>query len=148
MPMQIGGKIDEVVPLRDKVQLVDYKTRDSLNNVGSSWFTSTLSLDLQQVIYAAAYKAQHNIKIDSFEFRYIKRPGIRQTKKETPDRFLARLALEYSDRKNVDKYYASCVVPQHNAQRVIENLEGVSRRLSERLSKGGWEMESAQLHLL
>jgi len=136
----LGGKVDEVVLLRDKVQLVDYKTRDSVSGVGTDWFSQVLALDLQQAIYRTAYGKQDDVLVDSFEFRYIKRPGIRQKKGERHDQYLARLALEYSDKKNVDKYYASCIAPGHRVEQVMNNLYRVLKRLAYRLDKQGWEM--------
>jgi hypothetical protein len=135
-----GCRIDEVVPLRDSVKLVDYKTKDSISNIGLSWYDKVLSMDLQQILYRTAYEKAHGTVVDEFEFRYIKRPAIRQKKGETHAEYIARIGTEYSQSCNIDKYYADCLASAHNAHKVLESFQMVLARMERRYNDGGWEM--------
>lgn len=137
---EFGGRIDEVVPVRDSVQLIDYKTKDSISNVGLSWFEKVLSLDLQQILYRKAYSKLFNINVSSFEFRYIKRPGIRQKKNESHDDYLSRMATEYASSENVTKYYSSCIALDCHSKTVTSSLLNILWRLADCYHTKVWSM--------
>ena len=90
----LSGKADCVVKLGGKWWLMEYKTA---GQVGKSYIDK-LMLDSQITTYIYALQKYLGIKIAGVMYRVIRKPSIRQTKKETLEQFLDRLIADYKDR--------------------------------------------------
>ena len=92
---RLAGKVDGL--LKDdngKYWLVEYKTAGSVDRN----YIDKLMLDGQLTTYIYGLQRQENIKISGVIYRILRKPSIRQTKKETINQYIDRLIQDYKDR--------------------------------------------------
>lgn len=95
----LQGKVDALTMIDGQYWLVEYKTAGQINN---SYF-ERLEIDDQITSYIYALQKTLNIKIVGVIYRVIKKPGIKQTQKETLAQYHERLLKDYQERP--DFYY-------------------------------------------
>lgn len=91
---QLAGKADDLLKLDGIWWLVEYKTA---GQVGRSYI-DRLMLDTQITTYIYAIQRQFQIQIAGVIYRILRKPSIRQTKKENINQFLNRLVADYKER--------------------------------------------------
>jgi hypothetical protein len=91
---KLSGKVDGIIKVKGRWWLVEYKTA---GQVGKSYIDK-LALDTQITTYIHAVQRQLNIKIDGVIYRVLRKPTIKQTKKETVWQYLDRLTTDYKSR--------------------------------------------------
>lgn len=104
---RLQGKIDAITVIDGKLWLVEYKTASQVNK----GYFDRVSLDEQITLYLYAYKETFGVKPEGVIYRVLKKPSIRQTKKESIEQFCNRLEKDYVDRPDFyffeQKYYRS-----------------------------------------
>lgn len=90
----LQGKIDGLTVIDSRNWLIEYKTASSIDKS----YIERLSLDTQVTTYIYALQRFLNIKIDGVIYRILRKPSIRQTKKETIMQYQDRLIQDYKDR--------------------------------------------------
>lgn len=93
------GKVDALTIIDGQYWLVEYKTSGKVDN---NYF-ERLEIDDQITSYIYALQRTMNIKIAGVIYRVIKKPGIKQTQKETLAQYHERLLKDYQERP--DFYY-------------------------------------------
>ena len=91
---RLAGKADGLVKLNGRWWLVEYKTA---GQVGKSYIDK-LNLDAQITTYVYALQRALNITIAGVIYRILRKPTIRQTKKETLFQYFDRLIADYKER--------------------------------------------------
>ena len=91
---RLAGKADGLVKLDGQWWLVEYKTA---GQVGKSYIDK-LNLDAQITTYIYALQRALGISITGVIYRTLRKPSIKQTKKETLYQYLDRLTADYKDR--------------------------------------------------
>lgn len=86
---------------------MEYKTASQINK----GYFDRVSLDEQITLYMYAYREKFGVKPEGVIYRVLKKPTIRQTKKESLEQFCNRLEQDYVDRPDFyffeQKYYRS-----------------------------------------
>ncbi|MBQ8682413.1 MAG: PD-(D/E)XK nuclease family protein [Selenomonadales bacterium] len=104
---RLQGKIDAITAIDGKPWLVEYKTASQINK----GYFDRVSLDEQITLYMYAYRETFGVKPEGVIYRVLKKPTIRQTKKESLEQFCNRLEQDYVDRPDFyffeQKYYRS-----------------------------------------
>ena len=104
---RLQGKIDAITVIDGKTWLVEYKTANQINK----GYFDRVSLDEQITLYMYAYREKFGVKPEGVIYRVLKKPTIRQTKKESLEQFCNRLEQDYVDRPDFyffeQKYYRS-----------------------------------------
>ena len=104
---RLQGKIDAITVIDGKMWLVEYKTASQINK----GYFDRVSLDEQITLYMYAYRERFGVKPEGVIYRVLKKPTIRQTKKESMEQFCNRLEQDYVDRPDFyffeQKYYRS-----------------------------------------
>ncbi|MBO5245116.1 MAG: PD-(D/E)XK nuclease family protein [Selenomonadales bacterium] len=104
---RLQGKIDAITVIDGKPWLVEYKTASQINK----GYFDRVSLDEQITLYMYAYRETFGVKPEGVIYRVLKKPTIRQTKKESLEQFCNRLEQDYVDRPDFyffeQKYYRS-----------------------------------------
>lgn len=104
---RLQGKIDAITVIDGKTWLVEYKTASQINK----GYFDRVSLDEQITLYMYAYREKFGVKPEGVIYRVLKKPTIRQTKKESLEQFCNRLEQDYVDRPDFyffeQKYYRS-----------------------------------------
>lgn len=104
---RLQGKIDAITVIDGKTWLVEYKTASQINK----GYFERVSLDEQITLYMYAYRETFGVKPEGVIYRVLKKPTIRQTKKESLEQFCNRLEQDYVDRPDFyffeQKYYRS-----------------------------------------
>lgn len=104
---RLQGKIDAITIIDGKPWLVEYKTASQINK----GYFDRVSLDEQITLYMYAYRETFGVKPEGVIYRVLKKPTIRQTKKESFEQFCNRLEQDYVDRPEFyffeQKYYRS-----------------------------------------
>ncbi|MBQ6713030.1 MAG: PD-(D/E)XK nuclease family protein [Selenomonadales bacterium] len=104
---RLQGKIDAITVIDGKTWLVEYKTASQINK----GYFDRVSLDEQITLYMYAYRERFGVKPEGVIYRVLKKPTIRQTKKESMEQFCNRLEQDYVDRPDFyffeQKYYRS-----------------------------------------
>lgn len=104
---RLQGKIDAITVIDGKTWLVEYKTASQINK----GYFERVSLDEQITLYMYAYRERFGVKPEGVIYRVLKKPTIRQTKKESLEQFCNRLEQDYVDRPDFyffeQKYYRS-----------------------------------------
>lgn len=104
---RLQGKIDAITVIDGKTWLVEYKTASQINK----GYFDRVSLDEQITLYMYAYRERFGVKPEGVIYRVLKKPTIRQTKKESLEQFCNRLEQDYVDRPDFyffeQKYYRS-----------------------------------------
>jgi len=90
----LGGKPDDLVKINGQWWLVEYKTAGTVDKS----YIDKLMLDTQITTYIYAIQKFCNIKITGVIYRILRKPSIRQTKKETVNQFINRLIQDYKNR--------------------------------------------------
>lgn len=91
---KLAGKVDALIMLNGRYWLVEYKTA---GQVGKSYIDK-LQLDTQITTYIYGIQRMMGIAIDGVIYRVIRKPSIKQTKKETLNQYLDRLIADYKER--------------------------------------------------
>lgn len=104
---RLQGKIDAITVIDGKTWLVEYKTASQINK----GYFERVSLDEQITLYMYAYRETFGVKPEGVIYRVLKKPTIRQAKKESMEQFCNRLEQDYVDRPDFyffeQKYYRS-----------------------------------------
>lgn len=90
----LQGKADGLAKIDGKNWLVEYKTAGMIDKN----YIDKLNLDTQITTYIYALQRFLSIKIEGVIYRILRKPTIRQTKKETVFQFQDRLIQDYKDR--------------------------------------------------
>ena len=93
---KLSGKADGLAKINGRWWLVEYKTA---SQVGKSYIDK-LMLDAQMTTYVYGLQKHLGITIDGIIYRILRKPSIRQTKKETVSQYLERLTEDYKARPN------------------------------------------------
>jgi len=92
---KLAGKVDGLLKDRGgKYWLVEFKTAGTIDKS----YIDKLMLDAQMTAYIYGLQRQLDIKISGVIYRVLRKPSIRQTKKETLEQFLNRLVEDYKSR--------------------------------------------------
>lgn len=91
---KLAGKVDALIMQNGRYWLVEYKTA---GQVGKSYIDK-LQLDTQITTYIYGVQRMMNIKIDGVIYRVLRKPTIKQTKKENLNQYLDRLIADYKER--------------------------------------------------
>lgn len=104
---RLGGKIDAVTYVGGELWIVEYKTASQIN----AGYFERVGLDEQVTLYMHAVRELLGVKPAGVIYRVLKKPSIRQTKKESLEQFCNRLAKDYIDRPDFyffeQRYYRS-----------------------------------------
>ena len=104
---RLQGKIDAIATIDGKPWIVEYKTASQINQ----GYFERVELDEQITLYMYACREAFGIKPVGVVYRVLKKPTIRQTKKESMEQFCNRLEQDYVDRPDFyffeQKYYRS-----------------------------------------
>ncbi len=104
---RLQGKIDAITTIDGKPWIVEYKTASQINK----GYFDRVSLDEQITLYMYAHREKFGVKPEGVIYRVLKKPTIRQTKKESMEQFCNRLEQDYVDRPDFyffeQKYYRS-----------------------------------------
>lgn len=125
-PIKIRGKVDGLFCTRKEEHwLLETKTK-------SLWDTGSLLLwlpfDIQTVTYIGALEKERNVKIAGVVYNLIRRPQLRQGKKESTSDFLDRLAADIKQRPDFYYQRIECSLDQEERNRLAQEI---SYRLSE-----------------
>jgi hypothetical protein len=91
---KLAGKVDALIMQDGRYWLVEYKTA---GQVGKSYIDK-LQLDTQITTYIYGIQRMMGINIDGVIYRVLRKPSIKQTKKETLSQYLDRLTADYKER--------------------------------------------------
>ncbi len=128
------GKIDLVLKVRGKKQyrIMEHKTAAQIS-VG---YVSRIALDKQTLRYIWAARLLSGLPIKKIVYNVIKKPGIRQGKKETFDAFLKRVEDEYEDETKY--FYREILTPTEEQIASIPSDDKKFVKLIERAQKTGY----------
>jgi hypothetical protein len=115
---RLQGKIDKLAKIDGLWWLVEYKTASQINQ----GYFERLELDEQITTYIYAAQKEWNIKIAGVIYRVLKKPSIRQTKKETLEQFCKRLEKDYIDRPEFYFYEQQLYRSQEDLERFEQEL--------------------------
>ena len=87
---------DAVIENSEGIWIIDYKTKSKL----SSGYLDRLDIDNQGMSYIYFMEKVLGKKIEGMLYRIVKKPGIRQTKKESRNDYLQRLRGVYIERES------------------------------------------------
>lgn len=90
----LAGKVDGLVKIGGKYWLLELKTAGQIN----STYIDKLMIDSQITTYFYALQRHKNINLSGVIYRIVKKPSIRQTKKETVQQYCERLIEDYKFR--------------------------------------------------
>lgn len=90
----LQGKADGLARIDGKNWLVEYKTAGMIDKN----YIDKMNLDSQITTYIYALQRALDIKIEGIIYRILRKPTIRQTKKENAIQFQDRLIQDYKDR--------------------------------------------------
>lgn len=136
------GKIDGIARREDgTIWVRDYKTKGSFDN---AFINDLLQRNVQGNIYCYAARKLGK-EVQGFEVLMIRRPTIRQKKKEVLSRYIERIVSDYLSR--TDFYYAEsrCVIPNPN-EMFQRNLGITMFRLRQCYDKNLWEENETSCH--
>lgn len=104
---KLQGKIDAITVINGQYWIVEYKTASQINQ----GYFERLELDDQITTYMYAAKQAFGIDAVGVIYRVLKKPSIKQTKKESLEQYCNRLLKDYLDRPEFyffeAKYYRS-----------------------------------------
>lgn len=104
---RLRGKIDAITYIDGMPWIVEYKTASQINN----GYFERLELDDQITTYMYAHKKIYGKDAAGVIYRVLKKPGIKQTKKESLEQFCRRLEQDYIGRPEFyffeQRYYRS-----------------------------------------
>lgn len=98
---RLQGKIDAIVAIDGQYWIVEYKTAGQINQ----GYFERLELDDQITTYMYAVRKAFGIQAAGVIYRVLKKPSIRQTKKESLEQFCQRLEADYADPAREDFYF-------------------------------------------
>ena len=91
---KLAGKADGLVKRQGQWWLVEYKTAGQIGKA----YIDKLYLDAQITTYIYALQRYLGIRIAGVIYRILRKPSIKQTKKETINQYLDRLTADYKER--------------------------------------------------
>lgn len=90
----LGGKIDKLIRENQRYWLREYKTTGQVQKS----YIDKLILDYQITTYFYGIQRQMNISLSGVDYRILRKPSIRPTKKENLEQFINRLEQDYISR--------------------------------------------------
>lgn len=136
---RITGKIDGVVVRPDGVWLVEHKTASQINTD----YINRLTVDAQVSMYYWAVAKIYGQRPKGIIYNVIRKPGIRQTKKETPADFQNRLLKVLTTE---DGYYFSTQLFRDETQVAAfdATLGYIVEDVKRERQRGAWVMNPSQ----
>ena len=114
----LHGKIDAITYIDGQAWIVEYKTASQINQ----GYFERLELDDQITTYMYAVKKAFDIDAVGVIYRVLKKPSIRQTKKESLQQFCNRLDQDYVDRPEFYFYEAKFYRSSEDLKRFEKEL--------------------------
>jgi len=130
----LAGKPDDLVKTDQKWWLVEYKTAGTVDKS----YIDKLMLDTQITTYIYAMQKFFNIKISGVIYRILRKPSIRQTKKETVNQFIDRLIQDYKDRPEFYFYEEKLHRSQEDLNEFESELWDITQDLLKCRKEGLW----------
>lgn len=131
---RLAGKVDGLLKQDGKYWLVEYKTASAVDKS----YIDKLMLDQQLTTYIYALQKQENIKIAGVIYRILRKPSIRQTKKETINQFIDRLIQDYKDRPEFYYYEERLYRSQEDLNEFEAELWDITQDLLKCRNEGLW----------
>ncbi len=121
----LRGKIDEVSrDSRGKWWLVEYKTASQMPAYS---YVDRLYLDTQVTTYFYAAQRYLGIELAGILYRVVRKPSIRQTKKETVDDYCKRVIKDYAKRPEFYFYEEQMIRSQGDLKEFEQRLWNISQ---------------------
>ena len=130
----LAGKVDDLIKTNNEWWLVEYKTAGTVDKS----YIDKLMLDTQITTYIYAIQKFFNIKISGVIYRILRKPSIRQTKKETVSQFIDRLMQDYKDRPEFYFYEEKLYRSQEDLNEFEAELWDITQDLLKCRKEGLW----------
>ena len=130
----LSGKVDGLLQENGKHWLVEYKTAGAVDKS----YVEKLMLDQQLTTYIYGLQRQEGIKISGVIYRILRKPSIRQTKKETLEQYIERLFQDYKDRPEFYFYEEKLYRSQEDLDEFEHELWDITQDLLKCRKDGLW----------
>lgn len=122
----LGGKVDGIRTGGGRAMIFDYKTKGSLDGVDDH---ALLSRDFQASFYFYGLGLLCK-RFEGVEFIYVRRPSLRQRRKERFTTFCERIYKDYLDENRRDFYYGRAFTFRDPDDKTwLENLKNVLKNI-------------------
>lgn len=118
-------QIDNLIEQKKHLFLHELKTSKFL----TSDYVQNIKNDLQTAIYFHAYNKVHKNKLHGILYDVIKKPSIRQKKKESKDQFIKRLYRYYIDSESELFYMEEINEPLLSEDRIFGTIKKVTDKI-------------------